>query len=243
MSKWVHESIDGWSLHILLPPSYAKGGRYPVVYIQDGGAVAKACSNLLDHYFRSGRLTEMILVGIEPHNRNDEYTPWPAPALTASFSPFGGQGRMYLNTVTTYLKPYVDATYRTLADQANTGIVGCSLGGLISLYAAVEFPHVFGKVGALSASMWYEGFLDYMSEQTWAEHRELKLYMYVGSLEGVYKQNVQADMLNNTRAACRMMLAKGYPADRLNYVEEEGGTHDMLFFAKHFPEALQWLFS
>ncbi|MFS0871911.1 alpha/beta hydrolase [Paenibacillus xylanilyticus] len=243
MSKWIHESIDGWTLHILLPPSYAEGGRYPVVYIQDGGAVAKACSNLLDHYFRSGWLPEMILVGIEPHNRNDDYTPWPAPALTASFSSFGGHGRAYLDTVTTYLKPYVDSTYRTLADQASTGIVGCSLGGLISLYAAIEFPHVFGKVGALSASMWYEGFLDYLTEQTWSERSDLKLYMYVGSLEGVYKQNVQAHMLDHTRAACRMILAKGYPADCLNYVEEEGGTHDMLFFAKHFPEALQWLFT
>lgn len=50
-------------------------------------------------------------------------------------------------------------------------------------------------------------------------------------------------MLDYTRAAVRAILAKGYPADRLNYVEEEGGTHDMLFFAKHFPEALEWLFT
>ncbi|NUU77688.1 hypothetical protein [Paenibacillus xylanilyticus] len=54
---------------------------------------------------------------------------------------------------------------------------------------------------------------------------------------------IQAHMLDHIRAACRMILAKGDPVDRLTYVEEEGGTHDMLFFAKHFPEALQWLFT
>lgn len=243
MSKWIHETVGGWTLHLLLPPSYADGGHYPVVYIQDGGAVAKACSNLLDHYYRTGRLPEVILVGIEPHNRNDDYTPWPLPALTASFSSFGGHGRAYLHTIIKQLKPHVDSNYRTLSDRANTGIMGCSLGGLISLYAATEFSHVFGKVGALSASMWYEGFLDYMTGQSWSDRSELKLYMYVGSLEGIYKQNIQAHMLDYTRAAVRAILAKGYPADRLNYVEEEGGTHDMLFFAKHFPEALEWLFT
>ncbi|WP_413372903.1 alpha/beta hydrolase [Paenibacillus taichungensis] len=243
MSKWVQESVNGWTLHLLLPPSYTEGNRhYPVVYIQDGGAVAKACSNLLDHFFRSGKLPELILVGIEPHNRNDDYTPWPVPALHASFSAFGGQGSIYLKAITEQLKPYVDSSFRTLADSENTGILGCSLGGLISLFAAMEFPHIFGKVGALSASMWYEGFLDYMSDYSWAERHGLKLYMYVGSLEGVYKANAQAQMLENTRSACRMILAQGYPAERLNYVEEEGGTHDLLFFAKHLPEALSWLY-
>ncbi|WP_405153541.1 hypothetical protein [Paenibacillus sp. FSL K6-0108] len=83
---------------------------------------------------------------------------------------------------------------------------------------------------------------DYMSDYSWAERRGLKLYMYVGSLEGVYKDNAQAQMLENTRSACRMILAQGYPAERLNYVEEEGGTHDLLFFAKHLPEVLSWLY-
>ena len=36
MSKWIHETVGGWTLHLLLPPSYVDGGHYPVVYIQDG---------------------------------------------------------------------------------------------------------------------------------------------------------------------------------------------------------------
>ncbi|UPK42618.1 hypothetical protein [Paenibacillus pabuli] len=52
----------------------------------------------------------------------------------------------------------------------------------------------------------------------------------------MYRTNAQGQMLENTRSACRMILAQGYPAERLNYVEEEGGTHDLLFLPSICPK-------
>ena len=54
------------------------------------------------------------------------------------------------------LKPEIDRRYRTFADRAHTAIVGSSLGGLVSLDAGVTRPEVFGLIGALSPSTWWD---------------------------------------------------------------------------------------
>ncbi|MCH2056662.1 MAG: alpha/beta hydrolase-fold protein [Thalassotalea sp.] len=36
-------------------------------------------------------------------------------------------------------------------DRANTYVMGSSMGGLISLYASIEYPEVFGGAACLSA--------------------------------------------------------------------------------------------
>ena len=56
----------------------------------------------------------------------------------------------YLAFLVEELKPFVDATYRTLPDQPHTLVMGSSMGGLISLYALEQYPHVFGGAGCLS---------------------------------------------------------------------------------------------
>ena len=52
------------------------------------------------------------------------------------------------------LKPAIDDNFRTLADREHTFIAGSSMGGLMALYAAVEYNHVFGRAAAVSPSLW-----------------------------------------------------------------------------------------
>ena len=56
----------------------------------------------------------------------------------------------YLKFLVNELKPFVDATYRTLAGTADTFIMGSSMGGLISAYAVAEYPDIFGGAACLS---------------------------------------------------------------------------------------------
>ena len=56
----------------------------------------------------------------------------------------------YLRFIVEELKPYIDATYRTLAEPADTFMMGSSAGALISLYALAEYPGVFGGAGGVS---------------------------------------------------------------------------------------------
>ncbi|TLN09235.1 alpha/beta hydrolase, partial [bacterium] len=56
----------------------------------------------------------------------------------------------YLRFLVEELKPWVDANLPTLPDPAHTGVMGSSMGGLISLYALCRYPQVFGLAGCLS---------------------------------------------------------------------------------------------
>ena len=51
-------------------------------------------------------------------------------------------------------KKDIDSRFRTLADRENTFIGGSSMGGLMSLYAVLEFNKVFSRAAALSPSIW-----------------------------------------------------------------------------------------
>lgn len=66
------------------------------------------------------------------------------------------EGKKYLDFVVNNLKPYIDKNYRTKADRKNTFMAGSSMGGLISLYAGLNYPEVFGALGILSPSIWQD---------------------------------------------------------------------------------------
>jgi pimeloyl-ACP methyl ester carboxylesterase len=55
--------------------------------------------------------------------------------------------------VVNVVKPAVDAAFPTRLDRAATGIMGSSLGGLISLWAALEHADTFGRIGAMSPAI------------------------------------------------------------------------------------------
>ncbi|TYP74039.1 alpha/beta hydrolase [Paenibacillus methanolicus] len=236
------DTIGDRIVHISLPQSYAQSQkRYPVVYMQDGADLAYDCFNLLEHKFMTGELPELILVGIEPLIRNDDYTPWPAKSLTGTYADFGGKGDDYLEYLTATLKPHIDQTYRTESAAAQTGIIGASFGGMISLYAAFRKPDVFGRIGALSPSVWYERFLPFVQETPLPQAGQ-KIYMSIGNFEGIHKTNIQRNMVPFSHDARRALERQGLGEDRLRFEVEERGTHDQVFFVKHFVHALAWLF-
>lgn len=59
----------------------------------------------------------------------------------------------YLKFLTSELKPFIDATYRTRPERGHTFIAGSSMGGLISLYALCEYPDVFGGAACMSTHL------------------------------------------------------------------------------------------
>lgn len=242
MNRYQELMVGDRKLVVHLPPSYDDSGRrFPVAYVQDGGELFAGCLNYLRHLHASGQLEEIILVGIMPRSRHDEYTPWPAAALADGFPPFGGRGRAYVDEVADVLKPYIDSHYRTKSDAKDTAILGGSLGGLIAWFAGIWRPDAFGRIGMLSASLWYEGAVDFIKERDNAGN-PVRMYMSVGEKEGIYKNNRQRHMVELTKEAHRLWLEKGVPASRLKLDLEPEGTHDNLFMMRRFPEALKWLF-
>ena len=148
---------------LYLPTDYARQPRrrYPVLYLHDGQNVFDAATAYAGEWGVDETLNRLRASGQDPTGcivvavdnggryRGDEYIPWANPRLK-----IGGQGAAYVDFLTFTLKPYIDQHYRTRPDAAHTGIAGSSLGGLISVYAALRYPAVFGCVGAFSPAFW-----------------------------------------------------------------------------------------
>ena len=58
----------------------------------------------------------------------------------------------YLKLIVEVIKPMVDHDFRTSEKLEDTIVMGSSMGGLISIYALIRNPQVFGGAGCLSTS-------------------------------------------------------------------------------------------
>lgn len=151
------------SVYVYLPLNYAKShASYPVLYLFDGQEVfsqqnARFGSDFALDTFLDANHVPLIVVAVACNAdvagaRLDEYSPF-----DFSHKVFGdhiGKGKQTMDWYVHTLKPKIDSLYRTLPDRAHTYIMGCSMGGLMSLYALLEYNSVFHGAAALSPSLW-----------------------------------------------------------------------------------------
>ncbi|HLQ41044.1 MAG TPA: alpha/beta hydrolase-fold protein [Tetragenococcus sp.] len=247
------EKISRHPVNVILPTDYDSNKKYRTIYLQDGGNAAKQALNYIDHLIISRQIEPLILVGITPLDRNEEYTPWPARTPLSGETKSGGQAQAYLQLLVKEIKPFIDAHYATDPAPSHTAIGGCSFGGLISLLASYYYPEVFHDYIILSASFWYEKMDRFLSgEQITLEDHSFqkpqvnrgsqRMYLYVGQQEGIYRQGRQKEMFSYTQKAYSHLVEEGFSDKNLHFETCAKGTHDVLFFSPHFIHALQWLY-
>lgn len=171
---------------IYLPFDYDNNAskRYPVLYMQDGQNVfdestAYAGEWGVDEFMDSLKEDQCIVVAIDHggEKRMTEYNPY-------DNKKFGkGEGKLYAAFLAKTLKPFIDKKYRTIADSSNTIIAGSSMGGLISMYTALQYPEVFGKAGIFSPSLWVTDSEIYTDCKKKAGKIKSLFYFYAGRQE------------------------------------------------------------
>lgn len=239
--------IKDKTYQVMLPLDYQNqpNKSYPVLYMMD-------CQNLffdslsyskhawrvdqvLDSLVERKEANAAIIVGINNAGaeRFLEYMP---QAPVESLSPenrdslasrTGGAvfSDQFLKFLTKELKPLIDQTFRTLPERENTIIAGSSMGGLISMYAACEYPEVFGTSLCLSthwpisiddtAPILPESILGYFTDKLPQSHRWYFDYGTEGLDQYYEKYQLQADSI---------ALAAGYSAQ--NYYSQKFDGHD-----------------
>lgn len=104
----------------------------------------------LNQMIVSGRIHEVLVIGVYNTNgRIDEYTYSRDPGYG------GGKGDLYLDFLEDTVVPYVSSRYRIAPKAGDIGILGSSLGGLISCYAAWSRSSYYGRGGCMSSSFWW----------------------------------------------------------------------------------------
>ena len=159
-------NVDVW-----LPPGYGAdpARRYPVLYMHDGqnlfdpatsfGGIDWGVDEAMTDLIEKGAVREAIVVGVwNTGKRREEYMPQRAVQGNVHFNVPGAEdlkpadiiSDRYLAFLVKELKPFIDASYRTLPDRADTFVMGSSMGGLVSQYAMSRYPEVFGGAGCVS---------------------------------------------------------------------------------------------
>lgn len=150
--------------YVYLPESYYKqpNRRYPVLYMWDGHNVffdedaTYGKSWGMKEYMDATR-KQIIIAAVEcnyspDHGRLREYSPF--NFKEKSIGRIKGQGKESMEWLVHTFKPYIDRHFRTVPGRGATWIAGSSMGGLMSLYALMEYNHVFSRAAALSPSLW-----------------------------------------------------------------------------------------
>lgn len=233
-------------LLVYLPPSYQASSRhYPVLYMHDGHNLFDQARAYSGEWQVDETLQQLSVEGLEAivvglpnagEKRAYEYCPYPDVRLG------GGGADLYLRFIVETVKPLVDSSFRTLPDRANTGLMGSSMGGLISIYGFFTHPDTFGFAGVMSPAFWWTegkifGFL-----QT-APKVNGRIYVDIGGNETPEFPERRAAYWNDAHRADRILREKGYAPAEYRFLPELEGTHHERDWARRLPGALRFLLS
>ncbi|GAA4341003.1 alpha/beta hydrolase-fold protein [Mucilaginibacter gynuensis] len=220
---------------IYLPADYKTSRkRYPVIYMHDG-------QNLFDEYV-SGygewgvdealdslpAKKQCIIVGIDNGGgqRISEYDPYD--------SKYGGKGRGddYVDFLAKTLKPYVDSAYRTQKAAKYTTVAGSSMGGLISMYAVLKYPDVFGNAGIFSPAFWIAPEIFTYADKNL--NKKSRFYFECGDAES-------ALMTTDMQKMADLARSKGIDIKNAPTLIIKGAKHNERQWRSAFPAFYEWL--
>lgn len=237
---------------VLLPEDYDKEptARYPVLYMHDGQNLFNGKTSYIPNQewradeasralARSGAAQKLIIVGIPNMGayRANEYLPTSATmGRGAQQQTMGGKADLYGRFLIEEVKPLIDSTYRTKRGPFDTGLCGSSFGGIITLHLGMNRPDVFGRLGVVSPSLWWDNGVMQKRVEAHKFPWRVRLWMDMGTAEG-------NDAVVRTRRLAETLAEKGMKKGRdFTYYEEEGGQHNEASWARRFGEILLFLF-
>lgn len=219
---------------VYLPKNYNNSKkRYSVLYMHDAQNLFDSKTAYAGEWNVDEKLdslnAQLIVIGIEHGNekRMEELTPFKNEKYG------GGNAGAYLEFIVKTLKPQIDQKYRTKTQKKNTLIMGSSLGGLVSFYAILKYPEVFGKAGVFSPSFWFSDKIYDVAENI--KKIKSKIYFLCGDSESesmVSDLNKMEHLINTKRCYC------------LNLNEKKiikGGKHNEKLWRDGFTKAIIWL--
>jgi enterochelin esterase-like enzyme len=222
--SWTDSLLPGTRrAYVHLPPQFDPSRVYPVFYVQDGVAYRRTgkLGVALDNLVHQGRISPAILVFLEPGDRTEEYF----------FNP------RYPRFLLEEVLPRIEENYPVSKDAATRGLWGASLGGVASLWTALQHSDTFGRVVTQSAAIqgrpgttYARGATEWLLEQfTTLETRlPLRFSMDCGQLEW---------LLGANRRFAAMLFDQGYAHQ---YLEHPSG-HNWVTWRDGMAAHLEWM--
>ncbi len=177
-----------YALHIMLPGGYAGSTKkYPVVYLMDSQWDFPLVNAIYGEQYYDGFIPGLIIVGVtwggtkpNPDSlRARDYTPTAEARV-----PQSGGADKFLSFMKEELFPFIESNYR--AEPGNRILMGCSLGGLFTMYTMFTHTDMFSGYIAASPAVGWDNEVLYSYEKKFAAQKintPIRLYMTVGEVE------------------------------------------------------------
>jgi enterochelin esterase-like enzyme len=228
-SKFLNNKRD---IIIWLPPSYHKSEKsYQLLIMHDGQNIMDPATSFAGvdwrvdetatRLIKTHKIEEFIVVGVNnTPDRLEEYSN-------------SEKGKNYMLFLKDELIPYIDNNFRTLKGAENRGVMGSSLGGLISFLLCWNYPEVFGKGACLSSSFYFNNNLALqIAEGYQGEKKPVKLYIDHGE-DGLIEGQKMFALLSN----------KGFIVGKdIDYFYAPGAQHNEKEWANRLERPLKFLF-
>lgn len=173
---------------------------YSIDYHENGQLLLDACKQVGCGGFN--------LVTISGLHWNQELSPWSVETVVSKDDNFAGKADQWLPLLVSEVVPQVERlldvppTWRMLA--------GYSLAGLFAVWTAFH-SDLFTRLLSASGSMWYPGWLEYVSEHEFAGI-VAGAYLSVGEQESTSRNAVLQTVGERTRAIAALLAERGIPS-------------------------------
>ncbi len=265
--------LNAGNIDVWLPNGYDVDKKYAVLYMHNGPMLfdsattpkrqKKDADETIGKLLAENKIQDCIVVGIWNTNLlRAEYSPktsleysydtkkaevlnTTSGANKQSFLYNGPISDKYLKFIVLELKPFIDSTYSTLKDPANTFLAESSNGGLLSMYTIFEYPRTFGEATCIS-SLWPATFkmadnpaaipcLKYLNDNIPLAQNH-KIYFDYGT------ENLDPNYKPNQQQAALILKLKDYSA--VNWITKTfaGASHNERAWNKRFYISLKFLF-
>ena len=204
-------------IYIYLPAAYDRDSdtRFPSFYVHDGGEYLERArmATVMDNLIHARSIPPIVTVMIDPVDRMTEYRANDA----------------YRDFLCDEFVPATDRRYRTIDHRDHRGVMGASLGGLISAYAALSRPQLFARVAGQSSALQYgeERLVSILTGL--AAPATIKFYLDVGSYEPRF--------IPAHERFVALLRQKGWPC----LYQEIAGGHNWTNWRAHLKDLLLYL--
>ena len=128
------------------------------------------------------------------------------------------------------------AADQALSDARVTGMGGSSLGGLLSLYLGLKYPQVFGRLAALSPSVWWNQRVIHRFAAAAPVEPRPRIWLDIGTNEG-------PRIVHDVEEFRDVLLQNGWQLGKdLHYQRVEGAGHNEAAWARRVGPFLQFLY-
>jgi len=237
-----------------LPAGFSRGDPARVLFMHDGQNVFHPDAIWggwrVDEALDDPAHDDVVVLAVDnAADRMDAYTH--VPDDIGGGAPIGGRADDYARLVLEEALPFFRARYGLTAGRDDLVVAGSSLGGLVSLYLALEHPTEMSCVIAMSPTLGWGAFAESASGmdalvRRWTSHGSVAIYLDSGGAGPC--ADVDADGVDEDRGSDNFcttvqlrdhLASLGYTYDvDLFHWHTEGAPHNEAAWAARMPTAL-----